>query len=247
MNRRLSGTPAEAVQDTVISEDSILNKITEHLSDHVFDGEQMYAYLEAFAHKHHMEETLRALPFAWEKHRNQFRCGKERIPYICHPLMVACHALALELWEDDLIAAAILHDVCEDCGVAPADLPVGKEVQEIVRILTKDPSPRGRTFAGQQDYYYNISCSRIATLVKLLDRCNNISSMTSGFSRERMIYYIKDTERWVYPLFKSAKTKYPQHRSQIFLIRYHMTSMIDSIRSQLSSGPGLGETEKANA
>jgi GTP pyrophosphokinase len=50
---------------------------------------------------------------------------------------VASRAASLGLEEDELLAAALLHDVCEDCGVTPEELPAGERVQQIVKLLTK--------------------------------------------------------------------------------------------------------------
>jgi guanosine-3',5'-bis(diphosphate) 3'-pyrophosphohydrolase len=58
---------------------------------------------------------LKALEFAAERHRKQFRKGLDKTPFINHPIQVAS-LLANEANETDpvLLAAAILHDVIED-------------------------------------------------------------------------------------------------------------------------------------
>ena len=88
------------------------NPIEKELSDRLFDEERMYAYIEAYAAEHHLEQTMRVLPYAREKHSGQFRKGKDKVPYIYQPLLVACQALALGPDDDDMISAALLHDVC---------------------------------------------------------------------------------------------------------------------------------------
>ena len=82
--------------------------------------------------------------------------------------MLTCHALALGLEEDDLLSACLLHDVCEDCGVKPEELPVNKETREAVRLLTK-PEGFHKTEKEYQTYYDGISKNRIAIMVKFLD------------------------------------------------------------------------------
>ena len=44
-------------------------------------------------------------------------------------------------------------------------------------------------------YYKNILKNPIATMVKLLDRCNNVSGMAAAFNKEKLIDYIKETEK----------------------------------------------------
>ncbi|MDE6924156.1 MAG: hypothetical protein K2P59_02690 [Acetatifactor sp.] len=89
-----------------------------------------------------------------------------------------------------------------------------------------------KTDDDEEQYYERISRNAIAVMVKLLDRCNNISSMAAGFSKEKMAEYIKETERWFYPLLYKAKYEFPMYSNQIFLIKYHMTSVIEVIKHQ---------------
>jgi len=58
---------------------------------------------------------LKALEFAAGRHNGQFRKGKDKSPYINHPIRVA-ELLANDGGEKDpvLLTAAILHDVIED-------------------------------------------------------------------------------------------------------------------------------------
>ncbi len=200
-------------------------------SDRLFDEEQMYVYIENYAVTNKMEQTLRALPFAREQHKGQSRDGKEKIPYIYHPLLVTCHALALGLDDDNLISTALLHDVCEDCGVLPGDLPANEAVKTAVSLLTKDASVK--TEKGKGEHYGRIKQNPTAFMVKLLDRCNNVSSMTSGFSQKRMIKYIKETETYFYPMMEEGKILYPEYSNQIFLIEYHIKSIVETLKHQL--------------
>ena len=85
---------------------------------------------------------------------------------------------------------------------------------------------------GKEQYYQQISQNPIATMVKLLDRCNNISGMAAAFSKVKLVEYIKETENYVYPLLQKAKNEYPMYSNQIFLIKYHMTSVIEAIKRQ---------------
>lgn len=207
----------------------------EPLSDRLFNEERMYTYVKAYAAFKNLPQTSRVLPYARELHAGQVRRGKDSVPYIYHPLLIACHALALGLDEDNLISTALLHDVCEDCGVPVEELPVNEETKEAVSLMTKPKYKGPKSDQYYETYYAGIEKNPIASLVKLLDRCNNISSMATGFSRERMVGYIKETERWIYPLLHHTKHSFPQYSNQIFLIKYHMTSLVETLKRQLST------------
>lgn len=197
------------------------------LSDRFLDEGTMYTYIKKIATAKQMNQTIKALPYACEHHEGQYRRGKDKIPYIYHPLLVACHALALGFENDSLIAASLLHDVCEDCGVAVEELPVNDETKLVVSLLTKNSNTILET------YFYDISQNEIATIVKLLDRCNNVSGMSAGFDKEKLIRYIAETENYFYPLIQNAEEKYSQYSNQLFLIKYHISSVLESIKHQL--------------
>lgn len=109
-----------------------------------YDDKKLYTFLRGAASVAELPQTLVALPYAREQHKNQCRNSGE--PYITHPLMLACHLCALsdkkdKEYLDVLLASALLHDVCEDCGKSMTELPVSKEVQCIVRLLTFNVLP----------------------------------------------------------------------------------------------------------
>lgn len=203
-------------------------------SNRTFDQEQMYNYIQLYASAKKMEQTLIALPLACKLHENQFRKGEDRIPYICHPLMMSCHALALGLDDDNLIAVTLLHDVCEDCGISPEELPVNPMVQKAVALLTRNAASSFQSDKNDQVYFDGICQNKIASLVKLMDRCNNVSAMASAFSTEKMQNYIKETCDYIYPLFRSAQNHYPEYCPQILLINYHLVSVVESLKHVLN-------------
>ena len=202
------------------------------VTDGIFNTEHMYTYIKTYASAKGFHQTLKALPFAREAHQGQVRKGKSALPYIDHPLTVTCHGLALGLEDDPLLAAALLHDVCEDCDKSIDKLPIDDEAKEIVALLTKDfPSD---DLVAEKEYYAKIAQNPKALIVKLLDRCCNISEMSAGFSAERIAEYINETEEIFYPLMQRAKTDYPQYNNQIFLINYHIRSVISTCKHLLT-------------
>ena len=212
-------------------------EVTSHLSDRLFSETRMATYVGAYCNAKHLYQTRRALAFAKKKHSGQFRKvghGDERIPYIYHPLLLTCHALALGLEDDDLLSACLLHDVCEDCAVKPEELPVSEATKEAVRLLTKSENFE-KTDKDETAYYDGIAGNRIATMVKLLDRCNNIASMATSFSDEKMSEYIIETQKYIHPLMEKARDDYPQYANQLFLIRYHMNSVLEALRHHMRS------------
>jgi (p)ppGpp synthase/HD superfamily hydrolase len=86
--------------------------------------------------------TRRALEFATERHTGQQRVA-DHAPFILHPLEVA-HMLRDRGYPDEVVAAAVLHDVIEDTGVSREDLEerFGPRVATLVSEVT-EPSADG--------------------------------------------------------------------------------------------------------
>ena len=211
--------------------------VTSELQERLFDEEHMTTYINAYCAAHKLYQTRRALTFAKEKHEGQFRqslAEKNAIPYIYHPLLMTCHALALGLLEDDLLSTCLLHDVCEDCGIDPKDLPVSDAARESVRLPTK-PADFDDSEEAERNYYGAIAQNRIAAIVKLLDRCHNVSEMAAGFTEQRMAAYIRETLDYIYPLMETARHSFPEYADALFLIRYHMRSVIETARHLLKT------------
>lgn len=214
-----------------------VEEVTSNLSDRMFCEVKMAAYVNAYCTAKHLYQTMQALAFAKEKHRGQFRKpghSTEKIPYISHPLTMTCHALALGLEDDDLLSACLLHDVCEDCDVEIEELPVNERTKEAVRLLTK-PENFTRSEEDETQYYGRIGENPIALMVKLLDRCNNISCMATSFSDKWMAEYIKETQDYIKPLLNKARKEYPEYTNQLFLIRYHMNSVLEALKHHMLS------------
>ena len=71
--------------------------------------DKMYTYVRGYCVGANLSQSLRALQFAREAHKEQKR--KNGLPYIVHPLSMACFAIALELRDDDVLSTILLHDV----------------------------------------------------------------------------------------------------------------------------------------
>lgn len=204
-----------------------------------FNPEKMYTYLRGLATGAGMRQTLKAMTFAREKHSGQFR--KSGDPYIIHPLVMACNAVSIGIRDDNVVATILLHDVCEDCGVSLAELPVNDTIRRAVDLMTFRVMD-GETKETAKNRYYNLLLqSREATLTKLLDRCHNVSSMAGTFSREKLKAYIDETRRYVLPMLRRAKQLYPEDADVLFVLKYHIVSVVDSIDATIELYEGKTE------
>ncbi len=194
----------------------------------IFDENHMSAYLKGKLASGGFPEAQKALSYAKEKHKNSRpRKGPGNVPYIAHPLTMACHALAMGLDDDVLLAALLLHDVAEECGVPPSEMPVCREVQDIVALVSK---PAGGYDADK--YFDAISENPKACMVKCIDRCNNLSTMAGGFTAEKRKEYILETEKR-YPRLLRIIKEQPEYNNAAWLLQYQIKSLLETAKKTI--------------
>ena len=190
----------------------------------IFEWDHMAAFVKHTARAKGMRNTLRALEFAIEAHNGQTR-KKSNVPYIYHPLNMACHCFAMDICDDAIVAACLLHDTIEDCGCTYDELPVDEETKELVRLMTHEKDDKNRDKI-MKVYYKGLASNPKAALIKCIDRCNNMTTMAWGLSRERIYRYIEETERYILPLLKVIKDE-PEYNNAAWLLKYQIESTLD--------------------
>ena len=195
--------------------------------------EKMYTYIKGYAMGADLKDTLSAMYFARNKHSNQKRNGGE--PYIVHPLSMVCMAISMGIKDDIILAAIMLHDVVEDCGVKLEELPVSYEVKEVVNLLTFKLENGRDKKTEKKIYFAKISESIPAMIVKLIDRCNNISTMAGTFKKDRLLRYIEETRIEVLPLYEKCKEIAPEYSNALYLLKFQIESILNSIENTLNT------------
>ena len=151
-----------------------------------------------------------AYAFAEESHRGQTRRTGD--PYISHPVEVTYAAAGLEL-DQHALAAAFLHDVQEDCGVANDELSkrFGPEVARLVDGLTKldklpmslgiDVQPARESVQAQnlRKIFLAMAEDIRVVLIKLCDRLHNMRTLWA-FSEEKQKRIARETLEVYAPL-----------------------------------------------
>ena len=228
-----------------------------------------YNFIKGYASMYKMRNTLIALTLALKYHDGQYRDGGE--PYIIHPLMVCKSLILLNVedrlkeWYPDrdihqirhqcdiLYAAAILHDVIEDCKLPRRGRELvdtynlDEEVWKVVWLLSKPPKvkkwPWSRVYIPEK-YFGDILQSWIATLIKIADRANNCSTM-QVFDEARRKKYILETIQYIYPLCSKGKIKYPEFSDTISILKNLIVSVCESLASILGMQEAISDETEA--
>lgn len=195
------------------------------------DASRTFYFLKGYASAMEFENMQKALLIARNMHEGQFRKGGAE--YLVHPLRVCAYLAALKLDDDILLSAALLHDVIEDVEAVRNDpqslvniYGVSQEVVDLVIRLTK------LKCTPIDVYYKAVSEDWRAILIKLSDRCNNVSTLDC-FTPEKMTAYIKETEDYVLQLCRYAKLHYPKYNNEVTIMKYHITAICTTVREIL--------------
>jgi len=125
----------------------------------------------------------RAFDFAAAKHEGQFRKTGE--PYIIHPLDTAITVASLRM-DANTLAAALLHDVQEDCGVKPEELTrvFNAEVARLVDGATKletiklrNPQSGAVDTENLRKMFLAMAEDVRVVIIKLADRLHNMRTL----------------------------------------------------------------------
>jgi (p)ppGpp synthase/HD superfamily hydrolase len=168
------------------------------------------------------EQLDKAISFAVEKHKNQFRKTDPSVPYVYHPVSVGFILLKAG-FDDEVVTAGILHDVVEDAGVTVDELRsiFGEKVASLVEGVSED---KRDSWEKRKEDYLNkiISSSPEVKAISAADKLHNIYSLinflktskdTEGiFKRGKNVtiaHYInfveKLSESWHHPIVEDLK------------------------------------------
>ena len=165
-----------------------------------YTGEEVVALTATYLPEEDVAFVKKALDFATEAHKTQFRKSGE--PYIVHPIQVAGILAGLKL-DAVTVACGFLHDVVEDTEVTLDEMEAefGPEVRHIVGGVTKLGKVEYKSHEEQlaenhRNMLIAMSQDMRVILVKLADRLHNMRTLKhlrkdkqERISRETMEIY----------------------------------------------------------
>ena len=204
---------------------------------YVPDEKIMFTYLRGRLDGPGFEQSRTALVFARKAHAGQTR--KSGLPYIVHPLSMACDAIACKGATDEIIATILLHDVCEDCNIPLSALPVNGIVRQGVKLMTIRPFQGEEKAETKRRYFHELLDSREAIICKAFDRYANLNDAEGILSEEAIVKNVHETHEYLMPVIKEAKYEYPElsdmlhtistalKRTVKLMARYHNVELIN--------------------
>jgi len=167
--------------------------------------------------------AVKAYNLAKHLHRDQRR--KDGSFYISHPVEVAL-ILAQLGFDENVVSAAILHDVVEDCEYKVEDIKkeFNKGVAEMVDCVSAIDETK--YVFDKNDIYEDINFEKasleeqsfkklieigkknpLGFCIKFADRLHNLRTIDC-FAYSKQLEKVKETEKWIIPIAKSLNAEY---------------------------------------
>ncbi len=178
---------------------------------------------EFLQNNHSVEMIERAYFLARELHKDQRR--KDGSLYISHPVEVAL-ILANLGFDENVVSAALLHDVVEDCEYKLEDIRAefNDQVAEMVDCVSAIDEAKfvfdeedvfedqnfEKASIEEQSFKKLIAIGKknpLGFCIKFADRLHNLRTIES-FAYSKQLEKVKETEKWIIPIAKVLKTEY---------------------------------------
>jgi (p)ppGpp synthase/HD superfamily hydrolase len=137
----------------------------------------------------HTPQIKKAIQFAARKHHGHMRQEAEPLPYVTHLFSVAI-LVAEDGADDDVVAAALLHDTIEDTGTTREEIAAAfnERVAELVEHVSEKKEIDGRKVdwrERKEAYLKHLEeAPDDAIRVALADKIDNVESKLEAFERE---------------------------------------------------------------
>lgn len=184
-------------------------------------------------------KALEAFDYAEKLHVGTRKDGVT--PSFHHQISIANYITTLPLEDTDMelaVTLAFLHDTPEDMHVSDIELKrlFGDEVGRGALLLAKK-------FRGvelpKEVYFKELTTHPMATLVKGVDRLNNLSTMVGVFKFAKQRDYIAETLAHHLPMLKEARRMYPKYTLAFENIKYSINSRIEMTTLYLDTIEGI--------
>lgn len=153
--------------------------------------------------------------------------------YYNHCVDVANTLISFEIKDEDVICAALLHDIIEDVeGYREITITkmFNENVARLVMLVTKKEGIDYKQTDALKNYLHEISTDANAAAIKASDRMHNMMTLEEKTFEAR---YRKamETETYYLPFFKECRYMYPRYENLFYAARAEIEPLIYHIKS----------------
>lgn len=179
--------------------------------------------------------AIKAMNFA-EKGFKGYRKDKVT-PKFMHQVEIGLYILTLPtlLFPVRTLIAAMLHDTPEDTHTSHEEISnlVGEQSSDDVERVTKE-------YRGEKKdlvfYFAEIAKNPVSSIVKGVDRINNLFSMAGVFTYEKQLAYVEETETYFFAMLKEARRNFPEQALAYENIKFVIEAQLRVFRGAHEKG-----------
>ncbi|WP_273854219.1 HD domain-containing protein [Guptibacillus spartinae] len=155
--------------------------------------------------------------------------------YYYHLIDVAQKLINEGIDDEEIIAAALLHDLVEDVDkytIHWVESEFNSNVAHMVGLLTKDPDIDYKRDKEALSLYLNLIFENVgASLIKTADRIHNFGTLKDA-SVEKKKRYAMETEMYFFPFFKKCRKRYVRYASFWFQAKTEIEPHLREIKER---------------
>ena len=153
--------------------------------------------------------------------------------YYNHCIIVCLTLLNHGIYNEDIICAALLHDIVEDVQdytVKTLEIMFNKEISTMVDLLTKKPGVDYHITDNLKSYLDGIESNVGTVLIKTADRMHNMLTLKNKSLASKYKKSI-ETEKFYMPRFKSWRKMFPRYEDLFLDARNSIEPLIFELKN----------------
>ena len=153
--------------------------------------------------------TLKSLELALKHHVGYRKDGKTKESY--HQLNMFSYLRTIEHLLIDphiVLSVVLLHDLYED--YPETEKEIKDVVPDVYPYVVRISKIRAGKKISMDQYYSEMTNCPVTSIVKIVDRIHNLSTMAGVFSLEKERDYIRFAETFFYPMIKKSRRLFPE-------------------------------------
>lgn len=155
------------------------------------------------------------------------------IDYYTHCVDVANTLLSYGIRDEDVICAALLHDIIEDVegyNVIVLEKLFNSNVARLVDLLTKKHGVDYHVHENLEEYIATIKTDPNASAIKTADRMHNMMTLNKKSFEDRYKKAL-ETKKYYLPFFKECRQKYTRYEGLFHAAKAQIEPLIYTIEA----------------
>lgn len=131
-----------------------------------------------------------------------------------------------------IIGTLLLHDTYEDNQHLEDE--IRQKFAELIEYVIRSSKIRRGVKLKTQEYIDEVALCIICSIVKLIDRLHNLSTMLGVFTEEKLREYVEETEKYYFPMLKKAKRLFPEQNALYELMKSVLHLQLNAIKFHIA-------------